>query len=421
MQPQRITATYLIETAHPLAQAVDLMAGEQSAGTFTPVPGETPELLARHGARVERITELDAADTPSLPGAKPLKSGATPRYQRAEVVLSFPLENTGASVTTLLSTVAGNLYELGPFSGLRLTDIDVPPAFADAYPGPQFSIDGTRTLAGVHGRPLIGTIIKPSVGLSPDDTAALVDTLCATGLDFVKDDELQTNSPHSPLKARVEAVMRVINRHADATGKKLMYAFNITGDIDDMRRGHDLIVAHGGTCAMVNLVAVGLAGVAYLRRHSALPIHGHRAGFGMMSRHPLLGMSFTAFQKLFRIAGIDHIHVNGLRSKFTESDDSVITSARACLTPMPGGHRIMPVFSSGQWAGQAPDAYRLLGSVDCIYLAGGGIMAHPDGITAGVRSLHEAWEAALQGVPLETYAQTHPALRAALDKFSDLL
>jgi ribulose-bisphosphate carboxylase large chain len=421
MDASRITATYLIETAHPLNKAVDLMAGEQSAGTFAPVPGETPELLERHGARVERITELDSAAVPSLPGAKFKAAEQPPRFQRAEVVLSFPFENTGASVTTLMSTVAGNLYELGPFSGLRLLDFEIPLAFADVYPGPQFSIAGTRELTGVQGRPLIGTIVKPSVGLSPDDTAALVDTLCAAGLDFVKDDELQTNSPHSPLKARVEAVMRVINRHADTTGKKLMYAFNITGDIDDMLRGHDLILDHGGTCAMVNLVSVGLTGVAYLRKHSQLPIHGHRAGFGMMSRHPLLGMEFTAFQKFFRLAGIDHIHVNGLRSKFTESDESVIKSARACLTPMPGGHRIMPVFSSGQWAGQAPDAYRLLDSVDCIYLAGGGIMAHPDGIAAGAASLREAWEAALQRIPLDVYAQTHPALRGALDKFSDLL
>jgi ribulose-bisphosphate carboxylase large chain len=421
MDTHRILATYLIETAHPLQQAAETMAGEQSAGTFTPIPGETPELLARHGARVERITPLETMDGPSLPGAR-FRAGAQPaRHQRAEVVLSFPFENIGPSVTTLMTTVAGNLYELGPFSGLRLLDIEVPVAFTEVYPGPQFGIDGTRRLAGVVDGPLIGTIIKPSVGLSPDATADLVKTLCEAGLDFAKDDELQTNSPHSPLKKRVESVMRVINRHADATGKKLMYAFNITGEIDDILRGHDLVLANGGSCVMVNLIAVGLAGVAHLRRHSQLPIHGHRAGFGMISRFPYLGMSFMAFQKLYRLAGIDHVHVNGLRSKFTESDKSVMISARSCLTPMLGGYRIMPVFSSGQWAGQAPDTYRLLDSTDCIYLAGGGIMAHPGGIAEGVRSIREAWDAALRNIPLDTYAQTHPALRAALDKFSDLL
>jgi ribulose-bisphosphate carboxylase large chain len=416
----RIIATYHIETAHPLEAAAEMMAGEQSAGTFVKVPGETPELLDAHGARVERITPLERVDTPSLPGAKPPK-GSAAGYQRAEVVLSFPFANIGTSLTALITAISGNLYELGPFSGLRLLDVEIPPAFAAAYPGPQFGVTGTRRLAGVHDRPLLGTIIKPSVGLSPEATAELVHTLCAAGLDFIKDDELQTNAPHSPLAARVAAVMRVIEAHAQASGKRVMYAFNITGDVDDMLRGHDVVHAHGGTCIMLNLLAVGPAAVAHVRRYAALPIHGHRAGWGALSRHPLLGMSYIAFQKLMRLAGADHLHVNGLRNKFCERDESVIASARACLTPLfadgAAAYTAMPVFSSGQSAEQAPDTYAALGSVDLLYLAGGGILAHPHGPAAGVNSLREAWEAAMQGIPLAEYARTHPALAAALEQF----
>lgn len=80
----------------------------------------------------------------------------------------------------------------------------------------------------------------------------------------------------------------------------------------------------------------------------------------------------------------------------------------------------MPVFSSGQWAGQAPDTYAAIGSTDLLYLAGGGIMAHPDGPAAGVTSLREGWEAALKGIPLETYAETHPALGGALKLYGGL-
>jgi ribulose-bisphosphate carboxylase large chain len=132
-------------------------------------------------------------------------------------------------------------------------------------------------------------------------------------------------------------------------------------------------------------------------------------------------MSFLAFQKLWRLAGIDHTHVNGLRNKFCESDESVIASARACLTPMfspPAvGCEIMPVFSSGQSARQVPDTYRALGSTDLIYACGGGILGHPMGVAAGVRSLQQAWEAAIQGVPLAAYAVSRPELAAALEKF----
>jgi ribulose-bisphosphate carboxylase large chain len=255
------------------------------------------------------------------------------------------------------------------------------------------------------------------VGLSPTETAELASTLCAAGLDFIKDDELQIDSPHSPFEARVKAVMDVVNRHADTTGKKVIVAFNLSGDVDEMRRRHDVVLEHGGTCVMVNMLAVGLAGVQALRKHSQLPIHGHRAGWGMLDRHPRLGMSYPAFATFFRLAGADHLHVNGLRNKFCEPDASVIRSARACLTPIHNSQPVIPVFSSGQWAGQAPDTYNALGSSDLIYLAGGGIMGHPDGPAAGVRSLVEAWEAALEHITLEDYATTHPALAAALTKF----
>ena len=54
----------------------------------------------------------------------------------------------------------------------------------------------------------------------------------------------------------------------------------------------------------------------------------------MFGRSPAIGMSFIAYQKLWRLAGIDHIHVNGIDNKFCETDESVIASARECLTPM---------------------------------------------------------------------------------------
>lgn len=419
----RLRASYLLETAYPLEQAVATLAGEQSTGTFVKLAGESDELLAAHAARVEAITELDSVEQPSLPGAGiPAVAGAPPRFRRARIELSWPLSNLGCNLPMVLATVAGNLYELKPVSGLRLLDVELPDVFADRYPGPQFGISGTRRLSGVREGPLVGTIIKPSVGLSPAATAEVVDQLCAGGIDFIKDDELQGDGPHCPFDQRLQAVMAVIERHADRLGRKVMYAFNITGELDDMRRRHDQALAAGATCIMVSLNSVGLVGLQELRRHSQLPIHAHRNGWGYLSRHPLLGFDYRAWHKIWRLAGADHMHVNGLRNKFCESDESVIDSARACLSPMfdqPGkGYQVMPVFSSGQWAGQAPDTYRALGSTDLINACGGGIMAHPDGIAAGVMSIRQGWEAAVAGQTLRDYARSHPQLRRALEFFA---
>jgi ribulose-bisphosphate carboxylase large chain len=183
-----------------------------------------------------------------------------------------------------------------------------------------------------------------------------------------------------------------------------------------MRRRHDLVLALGGTCVMASLNSVGLVGMIELGRFTELPIHAHRNGWGYLSRHPLLGWSYVAWQKIWRLAGADHMHVNGLQSKFSESDDRVIASAQACLTPMFADKPCltMPVFSSGQSARQAPSTYAGLGSTDLIVTAGGGIMAHPDGPAAGVSGLRRAWEAAIAGVPLDEYAREHPALAKAL-------
>lgn len=399
------------------------MAGEQSTGTFIRVPGESDELRELHGANVESIVELDSVSQPSLPGAGlPKKLTGPPLYRRARVTLSWPLSSMGPSLPNLIATVAGNLFELKPFSGLKLLDLTIPPAFLDRYQGPQFGVPGTRSFSGVFDRPLIGTIIKPSVGLSPEATAAIVTALVEGAIDFIKDDELQADGPHCPFHQRLRAVMDVINRAADRDGRKVMYACNITGEIDEMLGRHDAIVAAGGTCAMVSMNSVGLPALVALRRHSALPLHGHRNGWGMYGRSPAIGMSYIAYQKLWRLAGVDHMHVNGIRNKFCEDDASVIASARECLAPMfPAPHpgcEIMPVFSSGQTAAQAPDTYKALGSTDLIYACGGGLVAHPSGIAAGVRSLHQAWEAAVAGIPLEVYASDHAELRLSLETFA---
>jgi len=415
----RIEADYLIETAFPPQNAAESMAGEQSSGTFVRVPGETPELKARAAARVERLEVVGEVAAPSLPGAG-MPKGGPQHWRQARVTLSWPLGNLGPSLPNLMATVAGNLFELKQLSGLRLLDIRLPAAFARAYSGPQFGVAGTRALAGVAARPLLGTIIKPSVGLDAEQTAALVKTLADAGIDFIKDDELQADGPLCPFDARVAAVMRVIRDNAERTGKKVMYAFNLTGDLDEIRRRHDLVVAEGGSCVMASLNSVGLSGILALRRSAALPIHAHRNGWGYLSRHPLLGWSFPAWSKIWRLAGVDHMHVNGLANKFSESDDSVIESARSCLTPMLAEKpcTVMPVFSSGQTARQAPGTYQALRSVDLIFLAGGGILAHPGGPAAGLASLREGWEAAVSGIPLDTYARDHAALAQALEAFA---
>lgn len=410
---ERITAKYYIETPLDLEKSAQVLAGEQSSGTFIAVPGETEELKQRFAARVESISPMDAANEPAIPGV--LSAGG--KYQRAMIEVSWSIENFGYNLPVMVSTLQGNLYELTQFTGLKLMDIDLPPSFATAFKGPKFGIAGCRKLTGVYDRPLIGTIIKPSIGMTPEQTAALVNTLALAGIDFIKDDELLGSSANSPFDKRVDAIMEVINRHADRTGKKVMYAFNISDDIDQMQRNYEKILRSGGTSAMISLNSVGLAGVKKIGEIGELAIHGHRNGWGMLNRHPLLGIEFPAYQKLWRLAGVDQIHVNGIQNKFWESDDSVVRSIEACFKPLLGGYSVLPVVSSGQWGGQAAETYRRVPSVDLLYMAGGGIMAHPDGPAGGVIALQQAWQGAVDGLSVAETAAKYPEFGHSVSVF----
>jgi ribulose-bisphosphate carboxylase large chain len=410
---ERITATYFIETALPPNKAAEVLAGEQSSGTFVEVPGETAELKERFAARVESVEELKTVNQPSIPGEKS-RSG---QYHQAVVKVSWSVENFGPNLPVLISTLQGNLYELRQFTGLKLMDIDFPDWYIQHYRGPKFGIEGCRRLTGVEGRPLIGTIIKPSIGLTPKQTAEIVQVLGKAGIDFIKDDELLSSSANSPFEERVSAVMKVVNALADKTGRKIMYAFNLSGEIDEMLHRYEILVKAKGTCAMISLNSVGISGVKKICDIGELAIHGHRNGWGMLTRHPLLGIDFPAYQKLWRLAGVDQIHVNGIQNKFWESDDSVVKSIEACLKPMADRYSVLPVVSSGQWGGQAFETWRRTKTIDLLYMAGGGIMAHPMGAAAGVTALQQAWKAAVDGLQLEEAAATYPEFAKSVEKF----
>ncbi|PUB18958.1 ribulose-bisphosphate carboxylase large subunit family protein [Yoonia sediminilitoris] len=410
----RLQATYDIESPVGVAQAAAVLAGEQSTGTFIRLAAETDSLRDRAAARVEAVTITGKSDHPALPCRL-----SADCYEQGTVTISWPVDTFGASLPNILATIAGNLFELAEVSAIRLVSLDVPDSIAAALPGPQFGITGSRRLMGVDTGPMIGTIIKPSVGLSADETAELAKNLALAGIDFIKDDELQGNGPACPLKDRAMAVMGALDAAAQKTGRKVMYAFNITDEITDMWRHLEMLEKLGATCAMVSLNSIGLAGLRAVRDQSPLPVHAHRNGWGLMSRSPHIGVAYPVMQKLWRMAGADHLHVNGLASKFTEPDSVVAEAAVSVQAPVSAGHAqtALPVFSSGQTAWQVGPSMALLGNDDFLFCAGGGIMSHPGGPAAGIASLRQAAEAQKLGLTPHDYARDHPELAAALDSF----
>ncbi len=416
-----IEATYLIETPLDPAQAAEVLAGEQSSGTFVRVAAESDALRARSRATVVSLEELEPLSAPSLPNALLERKGAAGPWRRARAVVSFPAANVGPNLPTLAATVAGNLFDLGETTGVRLEQLRIGPGFRARFERPRHGVAGTRALAGVAAGPLMGTIIKPNVGLTAAETAALVGQLCEAGVDFIKDDECCGDPEHAPTSDRIRTVMDAVRRWQDKSGRRVMVAFNITDEHDRMLRHAERVEREGGSCVMVSLNWVGLSSVQALRRHTGLALHGHRNGFGMFSRHPALGMDFQPYQLLWRLAGVDHMHVHGLAGKFSQSDAEVVRSAHDCLAPLadPADAEdvVMPAFSSGQWAGTMPATIAAVPGGDLLFMCGGGILAHPGGPAAGVASLRQAWDAIRNGQTLDAAAREAPELRAALAFF----
>jgi ribulose 1,5-bisphosphate carboxylase large subunit-like protein len=409
-----IRLTYRIETLGNVEALAAKIASDQSTGTFVAVPGETEELKARVAARVSAIRPLEPSPAPSFPTAD-----AGP-FKRADIDIEFPFDAIGSDLAALMTIAIGGVYSIKGFSGIRVIDMKLPAEFRDAHPGPQFGAAGSRALTGVEGRPIIGSIVKPALGLRPHETAELVRDLVEADVDFIKDDEKLMSPAYSPLAERVRAIMRVILDREQKTGKKVMYAFGIShGDPDEMMRNHDLVVKAGGNCAVVNINSIGFGGMAFLRKRSQLVLHAHRNGWDILTRHPGLGMDFKVYQQFWRLLGVDQFQINGIRVKYWEPDESFLASFKAVTTPIFSKEDCaLPVVGSGQWGGQAPETYERTGrTLDLLYLCGGGIVSHPGGAAAGVCAVRQAWEAAVLGVPLENYAKDHPELAQSLAKF----
>ncbi len=309
--PERIEVDYLIETAFSLVEAAEAMAGEQSSGTFLPISGETPELKERSAARIERLEEVEDAVGPSLPGAAQPKNGDG-RGHRARVTLSWPIDNIGPSLPNLLATVAGNLFELRQFSGLRIEDIRLPAAFAEAYPGPKFGVEGTRRLSQVADRPLIGTIVKPSIGYTPEETADMVARLSRPG---------SISSRMTSSVGRRQLPLRRSGARGDAGDQRARRT--------DRQEGHVRLQYHrrAGPDAPAARPRRGTRrdlhhGEPELRWHGgddrASVMPGSRsmrtAMVGESSPPSAAGLVLRRLAETLARAGADHMHVNGTRT-----------------------------------------------------------------------------------------------------------
>lgn len=396
---EHIIATYFVEGSKPLEKIAEEIAIECSTGTWTPVGYETLEVRGRYGAKILRI----------------MGTGGSGFIEIAYNASNYDPEIGG--IANLLSDIAGNLFDMNIVDKVKLMDIWLPGHWAGAHPGPKFGIEGVRELAGAEdGRPLIGAIMKPNLGLDTRTYAKLAYETALGGLDFIKDDEALVNPKYCPLFDRLSAVMEALDKARQETGKKVLYALNITHRADEILELADRAIEGGANHLMVCMTYAGYGAIQALAEDPSInvPIHVHRCGHGAFTRDPKHGIESALMSKLARICGADELHVGSRTGKFIFDALDARKCIAAMKAPWEGFKRTLPVIAAGISPANLGANFEVAGR-DALFLAGGGIHGHPDGSTAGAKAMMQAARALIEGRPLEEAAKSHRELARALE------
>ncbi len=383
------------------------MDGRDLVATFELEPHGSARALA-----VEESTGTEAV----APGLADLVGGRVVSEAGGRAVIAWPWTNWGANLPQLMASVlAGEGSETARFTRCRLVALEWPEALVRGLGGgPRWGIDRVRARLEAPERPLLGGIVKPSLGLSPAEVAHTAAGLARGGCDLVKDDELLADPEWCPLGERVPAVARALA----AVGSPCLYAANVTGPVDGLVARAEAAVKAGAGALMVNVFASGIDCVRVLAAAGlGVPVFAHRVGAGPIVRNPEVGVAGSVLCELTRIAGADFVQIGGFGGKLFDTWDEVADNLAACRRPLAGAAVPVPVNGGGVWAGSVPAVLGAAGS-DVMLLVGAGAYEHPGGVEAGARSVRQAIDAVVGGVALKEAAQSAPELAAALTHFA---
>jgi ribulose 1,5-bisphosphate carboxylase large subunit-like protein len=291
-----------------------------------------------------------------------------------------------------LSMIGGPTFALASYEKSRLVDFSIPKTMMDKFPGPAFGISGTRKFVGLTNDELmIGTIVKPTAGLTPEEVADFAYQAALGGICFIKDDEKMMNPSYCPLAKRVKKVSAALKHAEEETGQKVLYAAHITTTPDLIISRALEALENGATALMVNFLAAGFAALQLLRRHRDInvPIYAHCGGREAFGRAAGQGISASVIVKMVRLLGGDYFRAGMYASYLVDTDEDIETMHEAAGGSWCRYNPILPAVSGGLNPKTIEVNVSRLGT-DNLFLAGTGILSHPLGPKAGVQALRQA-------------------------------
>ena len=383
------------------------------------------------------------------------------------VWIAYPwrLFDRGGNIQNILTYIAGNILGVKEVKSLKLIDVWFPPSMLEQYDGPSYTIDDMRKYLNVYDRPILGTIVKPKMGLTSSEYAEVCYDFWVGGGDFVKNDEPQADQDFCPYENMVKHVKSAMDRAVKETGRKKVHSFNVSAaDFDTMIERCEMIINAGfepGSYAfLIDGITAGWMAVQTLRRrYPNVFIHFHRAGHGGYTRpENQIGYSVLVLSKFAKLAGSSGIHTGTAGvGKMKGSPGEDIVAAHSILYFKSQGHffeqnwakipekdedamklverdsksktileedswrgikKCCPIISGGLNPTLLKPFIKVMGNTDFITTMGAGCHAHPRGTQAGAKALVQACEAYTKGVSINEYAKTHKELAEAIKFFS---
>jgi ribulose-bisphosphate carboxylase large chain len=391
---------------YTLKKVSEDVAGESSIGTWTSIGTINKKIAKRLSPKIYYISEKDK-----------------------RVRIAYPLELFElGNLPEILSSVGGNIYGMKSVQGILWEDLRIPEKMLKSFRGPKYGIPGLRKLMKIPKRPLMGTIIKPKVGLDEKNHARVAYEAWVGGCDIVKDDENLTSQNFNNFKKRFLLTIKACKKAEKETGEKKLYLVNCTAESEEMKRRIKFVEQNKGNYIMLDVLTLGWGALQTARNFTKLPIHAHRAGHAMYDRNPSHGMSMEVIAQLARMVGVDTLHIGTIYGKMTGSKKEVLHIKEEIEKQFTSQTKnnleqkwynikpIMGVASGGVYPGIVPKMLKTMGN-NIVIQAGGGIHGHPNGTIAGAKAMRQAIDAAIKSIPLKKYAEKYIELNQALKKW----
>lgn len=333
------------------------------------------------------------------------------------------------NIPNILSSIAGNIMGMKAVKSIRLEDVSFPNKILKSFKGPKYGIEGIRKILKVQKRPLVGTIVKPKLGLITKHHAQSAYESWIGGCDIVKDDENLSSQKFNSFEERIARTLEKMHEAENETGEKKGYLVNVTAETKEMVKRAQLVEDLGGNYVMIDIITAGWAAVQTLREAGfKMAIHAHRAMHAAFDRNPEHGVSMMVLADFARLSGVDQLHIGtgigklegNIRDIEEISEEISMKQVKSTQKRLKQNWKniksVFPVSSGGLHPGHVPFLVKHLGK-DIIIQAGGGVHWNPRGSKYGAMGLRQAVEATMKNISLKEYAKNHLELREALDEF----